>query len=230
MISVNNLKFSYDKLEVLKGIDLRINKGEIVSIMGPSGAGKTSLLQLIGTLEKPNSGSILINDINPNTLKEKDLAIFRNLEIGFIFQFHNLLSEFTAFENICIPGYISNDKKNVEKKALELIKTLGLEHRKDHMPNELSGGEKQRVAVARALINSPAVILADEPTGNLDSENSKILHDLFIKLNKELNQTFIIVTHNKELANQTNRVINLVDGKIIEVKGSDITKFFNFAL
>ena len=215
MISVNNLKFSYDKLEVLKGIDLRINKGEIVSIMGPSGAGKTSLLQLIGTLEKPKSGSILINDINPNTLKEKDLAIFRNLEIGFIFQFHNLLSEFTAFENICIPGYISNDKKNVEKKALELIKTLGLEHRKDHMPNELSGGEKQRVAVARALINSPAVILADEPTGNLDSENSKILHDLFIKLNKELNQTFIIVTHNKELANQTNRVINLVDGKII---------------
>tara|TARA_B110000459_G_scaffold203322_1_gene259387 strand:+ start:636 stop:1283 length:648 start_codon:yes stop_codon:yes gene_type:complete len=215
MISVNNLKFSYDKLEVLKGIDLRINKGEIVSIMGPSGAGKTSLLQLIGTLEKPNSGSILINDINPNTLKAKDLAIFRNLEIGFIFQFHNLLSEFTAFENICIPGYISNDKKNVEKKALELIKTLGLEHRKDHMPNELSGGEKQRVAVARALINSPAVILADEPTGNLDSENSKILHDLFIKLNKELNQTFIIVTHNKELANQTNRVINLVDGKII---------------
>ena len=215
MISVNNLKFSYDKLEVLKGIDLRINKGEIVSIMGPSGAGKTSLLQLIGTLEKPNSGSILINDINPNTLKEKDLAIFRNLEIGFIFQFHNLLSEFTAFENICIPGYISNDKKNVEKKALELIKTLGLEHRKDHLPNELSGGEKQRVAVARALINSPAVILADEPTGNLDSENSKILHDLFIKLNKELNQTFVIVTHNKELANQTNRVINLVDGKII---------------
>lgn len=215
MISVNNLKFSYDKLEVLKGIDLRINKGEIVSIMGPSGAGKTSLLQLIGTLEKPNSGLILINDINPNTLKEKDLAIFRNLEIGFIFQFHNLLSEFTAFENICIPGYILNDKKNVEKKALELIKTLGLEHRKDHMPNELSGGEKQRVAVARALINSPAVILADEPTGNLDSENSKILHDLFIKLNKELNQTFIIVTHNKELANQTNRVINLVDGKII---------------
>tara|TARA_B100000768_G_scaffold14457_1_gene13604 strand:- start:5449 stop:6096 length:648 start_codon:yes stop_codon:yes gene_type:complete len=215
MISVNNLKFSYDKLEVLKGIDLRINKGEIVSIMGPSGAGKTSLLQLIGTLEKPKSGSILINDINTNTLKEKDLAIFRNLEIGFIFQFHNLLSEFTAFENICIPGYISNDKKNVEKKALELIKTLGLEHRKDHMPNELSGGEKQRVAVARALINSPAVILADEPTGNLDSENSKILHDLFIKLNKELNQTFIIVTHNKELANQTNRVINLVDGKII---------------
>jgi lipoprotein-releasing system ATP-binding protein len=215
MISVNNLKFSYDKLEVLKGINLRINKGEIVSIMGPSGAGKTSLLQLIGTLEKPNSGSILINDINPNTLKENDLAIFRNLEIGFIFQFHNLLSEFTAFENICIPGYISNDKKNVEKKALELIKILGLEHRKDHMPNELSGGEKQRVAVARALINSPAVILADEPTGNLDSENSKILHDLFIKLNKELNQTFIIVTHNKELANQTNRVINLVDGKII---------------
>ena len=215
MISVNNLKFSYDKLEVLKGIDLRINKGEIVSIMGPSGAGKTSLLQLIGTLEKPKSGSILINDINTNTLKEKDLAIFRNLEIGFIFQFHNLLSEFTAFENICIPGYISNDKKNVEKKALELIKTLGLEHRKDHMPNELSGGEKQRVAVARALINSPAVILADEPTGNLDSENSKILHDLFIKLNKEFNQTFIIVTHNKELANQTNRVINLVDGKII---------------
>ena len=215
MISVNNLKFSYDKLEVLKGIDLSINKGEIVSIMGPSGAGKTSLLQLIGTLEKPKSGSILINDINTNTLKEKDLAIFRNLEIGFIFQFHNLLSEFTAFENICIPGYISNDKKNVEKKALELIKTLGLEHRKDHMPNELSGGEKQRVAVARALINSPAVILADEPTGNLDSENSKILHDLFIKLNKELNQTFIIVTHNKELANQTNRVINLVDGKII---------------
>ena len=215
MISVNNLKFSYDRLEVLKGINLRINKGEIVSIMGPSGAGKTSLLQLIGTLEKPNSGSILINDINPNTLKENDLAIFRNLEIGFIFQFHNLLSEFTAFENICIPGYISNDKKNVEKKALELIKILGLEHRKDHMPNELSGGEKQRVAVARALINSPAVILADEPTGNLDSENSKILHDLFIKLNKELNQTFIIVTHNKELANQTNRVINLVDGKII---------------
>ena len=153
MISVNNLKFSYDKLEVLKGIDLRINKGEIVSIMGPSGAGKTSLLQLIGTLEKPNSGSILINDINPNTLKEKDLAIFRNLEIGFIFQFHNLLSEFTAFENICIPGYISNDKKNVEKKALELIKTLGLEHRKDHMPNELSGGEKQRIGFLRAIKN-----------------------------------------------------------------------------
>ena len=215
MINAKHIHKYYDKLHVLKGVNLKIEKGEIVSIMGPSGAGKTSLLQLIGTLEKPNSGSILINDINPNTLKENDLAIFRNLEIGFIFQFHNLLSEFTAFENICIPGYISNDKKNVEKKALELIKTLGLEHRKDHMPNELSGGEKQRVAVARALINSPAVILADEPTGNLDSENSKILHDLFIKLNKELNQTFIIVTHNKELANQTNRVINLVDGKII---------------
>ena len=215
MISVKNLKFSYDKLEVLKGIDLEINKGEIVSIMGPSGAGKTSLLQLLGTLEKPNSGSILINNINPNSLNQIELAKFRNLEIGFIFQFHNLLSEFTAFENICIPGYISRDKKSVENKAHELIKTLGLENRKDHKPNELSGGEKQRVAVARALINSPAVIFADEPTGNLDSENSKILHDLFIKLNKDLDQTFLIVTHNKELANQTHRAINLVDGKII---------------
>lgn len=215
MISLKDVKFSYDNLEVLKGINLEIQSGEIVSIMGPSGAGKTSLLQLIGTLEQPCSGSIIINNKEPHNLNQRELSQFRNLEIGFIFQFHNLLNEFTAFENICIPGYISNDKNKVEERAEELLKVLGIENRKHHKPNQLSGGEKQRVAVARSLINSPSIILADEPSGNLDSKNAKSLHELFINLNKKFKQTFLIVTHNDDLAKMTDRTIQLVDGKII---------------
>tara|TARA_B110000238_G_scaffold173702_1_gene192994 strand:+ start:29828 stop:30475 length:648 start_codon:yes stop_codon:yes gene_type:complete len=215
MISLKDVKFSYDNLEVLKGINLEIQSGEIVSIMGPSGAGKTSLLQLIGTLEQPCSGSIIINNKEPHNLNQRELSQFRNLEIGFIFQFHNLFNEFTAFENICIPGYISNDKNKVEERAEELLKVLGIESRKHHKPNQLSGGEKQRVAVARSLINSPSIILADEPSGNLDSKNAKSLHELFINLNKKFKQTFLIVTHNHDLAKLTDRTIQLVDGKII---------------
>jgi len=219
MIQAQNLHKFYGTLEVLKGVSISINKGEIVAIVGPSGAGKTTLLQTIGTLDKPTNAkgsSILINQTDVLRLKAKDLAKFRNKHIGFIFQFHQLLPEFTALENVCIPAFIANrDKKEVEKKAKELLVFLGLENRISHKPNELSGGEQQRVAVARALINNPLVILADEPSGNLDTESAEHLHQLFFKLRDEFGQTFVIVTHNPELANMADRKIEMLDGKII---------------
>jgi len=216
MIKANNIHYSYGNLEVLKGVNLHIKKGEFVSITGASGEGKTTLLQLLGTLDKIQAGSLVINDKEVNTLNQKELASFRNKEIGFVFQFHNLLVEFTALENVCLPAYIGGtDKKQAEQKGLELLALLGLTDRANHKPDELSGGEQQRVAVARALINSPSIILADEPSGNLDSKNAEELHNLFLKLNKELGQTFIIITHNQELANLGSRKLEMKDGKII---------------
>jgi lipoprotein-releasing system ATP-binding protein len=216
MIKANNIHFSYGNLKVLKGLDLHIQKGEFVSIVGASGAGKTTLLQLLGTLDNVQEGEIEIGGKLINTLSEKALAKFRNQEIGFVFQFHNLLVEFTALENVCLPAFIAGlSKKEAEKKGTDLLKLLGLDNRKNHKPNELSGGEQQRVAVARALINSPSIILADEPSGNLDSKNAEELHNLFLKLNKDLGQTFVIITHNKELANLGSRTLEMKDGKII---------------
>ena len=216
MIKVNNIHYSYGNLKVLKGVNLLINKGEFVSITGASGAGKTTLLQLLGTLDEVQTGSLIINNKEVNTLNQKELAIFRNKEIGFVFQFHNLLVEFTALENVCLPAFIGGtDKKEAELKGMELLALLGLTDRANHKPDELSGGEKQRVAVARALINSPSIILADEPSGNLDSKNAEELHNLFLKLNKELGQTFVIITHNKELANLGSKKLEMKDGKII---------------
>jgi len=216
MIKANNIQYSYGKLEVLKGVNLHIKKGEFVSITGTSGAGKTTLLQLLGTLDKIQKGSLIINNKEVNTLSQKELASFRNKEIGFVFQFHNLLVEFTALENVCLPAFIGGtDKKKAEQKGLELLALLGLTDRANHKPDELSGGEQQRVAVARALINSPSIILADEPSGNLDSKNAEELHNLLLKLNKELGQTFVIITHNKELANLGSRKLEMKDGKII---------------
>jgi len=217
MLKLRDIHFSYAETQVLKGINLDVRKGEIISIVGASGAGKTTLLHILGTLEKANSGNYLINDKSVLNLNPNELSKFRNLEIGFIFQFHNLLVEFSAFENICLPGYISDSNKiEVEKRALELLNILGISDKKDNKPNELSGGEQQRVAIARALINSPSIILADEPSGNLDSKNADNLHKLILKLNKELNQTFVIVTHNNELAAMTDRTLKMVDGKFIE--------------
>ena len=217
MLKLSDIHFSYGETQVLKGINLDVKKGEIISIVGASGAGKTTLLHILGTLEKAKSGNYLINDKSVLNLNPNELSKFRNLEIGFIFQFHNLLVEFSAFENICLPGYISErDKIEVEKRALELLNILGISDKKDNKPNELSGGEQQRVAIARALINSPSIILADEPSGNLDSKNADNLHELILKLNKELNQTFIIVTHNNELAAMTDRTLKMVDGKFIQ--------------
>ncbi len=216
MINAKNIQYSYGNLKVLKGVNLHINKGEFVSITGASGAGKTTLLQLLGTLDDVQTGSLTINNKEVNTLNQKELANFRNKEIGFVFQFHNLLVEFTALENICLPAFISGiDREKAEEKGLELLALLGLSNRADHKPDELSGGEQQRVAVARALINSPSIILADEPSGNLDSKNATELHNLFLKLNKELGQTFVIITHNKELANLGSRKLEMKDGKII---------------
>ncbi|MFQ3333011.1 MAG: lipoprotein-releasing system ATP-binding protein [Flavobacteriales bacterium] len=216
MIIAKDIHYSYDKLEVLKGVDLHIKQGEFVSIIGASGAGKTTLLQLLGTLDDVQKGTLTINDKEVNTLSQKELASFRNKEIGFVFQFHNLLVEFTALENVCLPAFIAGtDKKKAEQKGLELLALLGLTDRANHKPDELSGGEQQRVAVARALINSPSIILADEPSGNLDSKNAEELHNLFLKLNKELGQTFVIITHNKELANLGSRKLEMKDGKII---------------
>ena len=216
MIKAKNIEYSYGNLEVLKEVNLDIKKGEFVSITGSSGAGKTTLLQLLGTLDKVQKGTLVINNKEVNTLNQKELASFRNKEIGFVFQFHNLLVEFTALENVCLPAFISGtDKKQAEKKGLELLALLGLVNRANHKPDELSGGEQQRVAVARALINSPSIILADEPSGNLDSKNAEELHNLFLKLNKELGQTFVIITHNKELANLGSRKLEMKDGKII---------------
>jgi len=216
MIKTSNLKYSYGNLEVLKGVDLHIKRGEFVSIVGASGAGKTTLLQLLGTLDDVQTGSLVINNREVNTLSQKELASFRNKEIGFVFQFHNLLVEFTALENVCLPAFIAGtDRKSAEQKGLELLALLGLSDRANHKPDELSGGEQQRVAVARALINSPSIILADEPSGNLDSKNAEELHNLFLKLNKDLKQTFVIITHNKNLANLGSRILEMKDGKII---------------
>lgn len=215
MLVAKNIHKRYDDLEILKGIDLEINKSEVVSIVGSSGAGKTTLLQILGTLDTPNSGTLEINGINPFTLSTKKMAEFRNQHIGFIFQFHQLLPEFTAVENVCIPAMINGKSMSEAKKlALPLLERLGLSHRAEHKPNELSGGEQQRVAVARALINNPSIIFADEPSGNLDSENSTSLHQLFFDLRNEFQQTFVIVTHNQELAKMADRTITMRDGKI----------------
>lgn len=215
MIKAKNIHFSYGNLQVLKGLDLEIKKGEFVSIVGASGSGKTTLLQLLGTLEKSDRGEIVVDGKSVQQLCEKELAIFRNQKIGFVFQFHNLLAEFSALENVCLPAYIAGKKKKVaEKDASEMLKMLGLENRLQHKPNELSGGEQQRVAIARALINRPAVILADEPSGNLDSKNAEELHQLLVKLNKEKGQTIVVVTHNTPLANMANRKVEIIDGKL----------------
>ncbi len=217
MIKARNIHKHFNGLHVLKGVDLDIRKGEIVSIVGPSGAGKTTLLHIIGTLLPPDPGSytLEINGTDISKLKGKKLAAFRNRSIGFIFQFHNLLPEFTALENTAIPAYIAGfDKKTADEKAAELLELLGLTGRMHHKPSELSGGEQQRVAVARALINNPAVILADEPTGNLDSANARKLHELFLELQEKFKQTFLIVTHNKELAEMSQRILYMQDGVI----------------
>ncbi len=220
MIKASNIHKYYGKLEVLKGVDLHIKKGEIVSIVGASGAGKTTLLQILGTLDvqsNKNDSTLLINSIETTNLSDKDLAKFRNEHVGFIFQFHQLLPEFTALENVCLPAFIKKTPKSgAEKRAKELLDFLGLSHRYNHKPSELSGGEQQRVAVARALINSPSIIFADEPSGNLDSESADNLHKLFFELREKFGQTFVIVTHNEELAEMADRKLIMVDGKIVD--------------
>jgi lipoprotein-releasing system ATP-binding protein len=216
MIKAKDILKSYGSLQVLKGVNIDINKGEVISIVGASGAGKTTLLHILGTLDKADSGSLTINDTLISSLNEKKLAAFRNKNIGFVFQFHHLLPEFTALENVCIPAYIAGTSTSeAESKAKELLTFLGLESRMDHKPSELSGGEQQRTAVARALINNPAVVLADEPSGNLDSSNAKELHKLFFTLRDKFHQTFIIVTHNQELADMADRKLVMKDGNII---------------
>lgn len=213
MINVKHIRKSFGSLEVLKDIDLTIQKGEIVSIVGPSGAGKTTLLQIIGTLDRPDTGSVIIDGIDTTTLSQKKLSDFRNRHIGFVFQFHQLLPEFTAIENIMIPAYIAGvNTKEARRRAEELLQFMGLSDRAKHKPNELSGGEKQRVAVARALINNPDVILADEPSGSLDSKNKEELHQLFFDLRDKYGQTFVIVTHDEGLASITDRTIHMRDG------------------
>lgn len=215
MIEARGVSKSFGDLKVLKGVDFKAEKGELVSIVGASGAGKTTFLQILGTLENPDQGELFIQDTDVFKLKPKKLAQFRNDHIGFIFQFHHLLPEFTALENVCIPAFIAKKKKaESEKRALELLNYLGLKDRVEHKPSALSGGEQQRVAVARALINNPALILADEPTGNLDSKNADELHQLFLDLKKEFGNTFIVITHNKELADIADRKLTMVDGLI----------------
>ncbi|HKK82262.1 MAG TPA: ABC transporter ATP-binding protein [Prolixibacteraceae bacterium] len=217
MIQTKNIIKSFDTVQVLKGVDLNIEKGKIISIVGTSGAGKTTLLQILGTLSRPDYGSLIIDGKNPLEMGEKELAAFRNQHIGFVFQFHHLLPEFTAFENVCIPGYIGQKPKTeVEDRANELLGFLGLNDRLDHKPNELSGGEKQRVAVARALINNPSVIFADEPTGNLDSKNQNELHDLFFSLRDEYGVTLVIVTHDRDFAQLSDVIFEIKDGMIMK--------------
>jgi len=221
MIQARNIKKSYDGLEVLKGVDLSIEKGDFVAIVGKSGAGKSTLLHILGTLDSADEGELRINDTDVHLLSETALAAFRNNQIGFVFQFHHLLPEFTAVENVCIPAYINQQsQKKAVKRAKELLDFLGLSERFEHRPSELSGGEQQRVAVARALMNKPAVVLADEPSGNLDTATSKELHDLFFNLREELNQTFIIVTHNTDLAAKCDRTLEMKDGLILNNKPS----------
>lgn len=216
MIRTKEIRKSFGTLEVLKGIDLLVERGEVVSIVGPSGAGKTTLLQILGTLSRPNSGEIEIDGEAVHALSDRQLSRFRNTKIGFVFQFHHLLPEFTALENVCIPGYIGGrDRREVEKRAAELLEMLGMEHRSSHKPAELSGGEQQRVAIARALINSPAVLLADEPSGNLDTKNREEIHRLFFTLRDTLGQTVVIVTHDGQLAAMSDRKIEMVDGQIV---------------
>ena len=217
MIRTEGITKSFGSLQVLKGIDLTINKGEVVAIVGPSGAGKTTLLQILGTLDAPDSGTLFINGVETVCLSEKKLASFRNQNIGFVFQFHQLLPEFTALENVMIPALIAKEKSTAaEKRAKEILDFLNLSDRMSHKPNELSGGEKQRVAVARALINNPAVILADEPSGSLDSQNKEELHQLFFDLRDQMNQSFVIVTHDEQLATNTDRVIHIKDGRTVD--------------
>jgi len=208
---------SYGELQVLKGIDIEIKKGEIVSIVGASGAGKSTLLHILGTLDEPDSGDLHVKNENITKFNNNQMARFRNMNIGFVFQFHNLLPEFSAMENICIPGYIGKQNTNeVDNKAMQLMNLLGISDRKDNKPSELSGGEQQRTSVARALINDPKIVFADEPSGNLDSKNANELHNLFFKLREELNQTFVIVTHNEHLAQMADRILEIKDGLIVK--------------
>lgn len=216
MLQGVNISKRYDKVEVLRGVNISISRGEIVSIVGPSGSGKSTLLHILGTLDKADTGKVIMNEVELTALKGNKLAKFRNIHIGFVFQFHHLLPEFSAVENVCIPGWLAGRKKSeVKKEALELLSMLGLSERINNKPSELSGGEQQRVAVARALINKPDIILADEPTGNLDSANARELHQLFFDLRKQFNQTFLIVTHNEELAKSSDRILTMKDGQII---------------
>lgn len=221
ILQANNIHKRYGTLDVLRGVSLTVNKGEIVSLVGPSGAGKSTLLHIIGTLDKPDSGTVTIEAKNVSNLSADSLAAFRNQRIGFIFQFHHLLPEFTAMENVCIPAFIAgNSKAKSEARAKELLEMLKLSSRIHHKPSELSGGEQQRVAVARALMNNPAIIMADEPSGNLDTNNARDLHQLFFELRDKLQQTFIIVTHNEELANMADRKVLMKDGQILSTTGS----------
>lgn len=223
MIDIRGITKSFGTLQVLKGINLHIRKGEVVSIVGPSGAGKTTLLQIVGTLDKPDAGRIVLNDIDVQELSKKELAHFRNTQIGFVFQFHQLLPEFTALENVMIPAFIAGKgRKEAEQRARELLDFMGLDERASHKPNELSGGEKQRVAVARALTNNPAVILADEPSGSLDSRNKEELHRLFFDLRDRFGQTFVIVTHDEGLARLTDRTIFMKDGQVTNPLVADV--------
>jgi lipoprotein-releasing system ATP-binding protein len=216
MLTATNIQKYYGQLWVLKGVDLAIQRGEIASIVGPSGSGKSTLLHILGTLDKPNKGEVVMNDKRIDNLNDKQMAAFRNRHVGFVFQFHHLLPEFTALENVCIPGWMAGRrKKEVMDQAVDLLKMLGLDKRMENKPNALSGGEQQRVAVARALINRPAIVFADEPTGNLDSANARELHQLFFTLRQQFNQTFLIVTHNEELAQMSDRILHMKDGKIV---------------
>ena len=214
MIKAENINKSYGSLHVLKDVSLSIKQGEVVSIVGPSGAGKTTLLQILGTLDRPDSGTLLYGDTDVSRLRDRELAAFRNSHIGFVFQAHHLLPEFTAVENVCIPALIhGTPMQQARERAMELLTFMQIDHRSSHKPSEMSGGEQQRVAVARALMNSPMVVLADEPSGNLDSHHARQLHDLFFRLREQYNQTFLIVTHNDELANMADRKITIIDGK-----------------